>query len=83
MAHHDGNYQADDATLEALRAEDRVAFRYLDNPNGSRGDIAGILSGNRRVLGMMPHPERAVDARHGGTDGVALFSGLMGALALT
>jgi phosphoribosylformylglycinamidine synthase len=83
VAHHDGNYQADDVTLEALRAEDRVAFRYLDNPNGSRGDIAGILSGNRRVLGMMPHPERAVDARHGGTDGVALFSGLMGALALT
>lgn len=83
VAHHDGNYQADDATLESLRAEDRVAFRYLDNPNGSRGDIAGILSGNRRVLGMMPHPERAVDARHGGTDGVALFSGLMGALALT
>ena len=83
VAHHDGNYQADDATLEALRAEDRVAFRYPDNPNGSRGDIAGILSGNRRVLGMMPHPERAVDARHGGTDGVALFSGLMGALALT
>ncbi|MCB1408797.1 MAG: phosphoribosylformylglycinamidine synthase subunit PurQ, partial [Rhodobacteraceae bacterium] len=66
-----------------LQAEDRVAFRYAQNPNGSMGDIAGILSENRRVLGMMPHPERAISAQHGGTDGVALFDGLMGALALT
>ncbi|MCL4674569.1 MAG: phosphoribosylformylglycinamidine synthase subunit PurQ [Pararhodobacter sp.] len=83
VAHHDGNYQTDDQTLARLQAEDRVAFRYEDNPNGSRGDIAGILSDNRRVLGLMPHPERAVSAAHGGTDGVAFFSGLMGALALT
>ncbi|WP_323036706.1 phosphoribosylformylglycinamidine synthase subunit PurQ [Pararhodobacter sp.] len=83
IAHHDGNYQADDETLGLLQGEDRVAFRYLDNPNGSRGDIAGILSHNRRVLGMMPHPERAISPEHGGTDGRALFSGLMGALALT
>jgi phosphoribosylformylglycinamidine synthase subunit PurQ / glutaminase len=76
IAHHDGNYVADAATLRRLDAEDRVAFRYLDNPNGAAADIAGILSENRRVLGMMPHPERAVDPGHGGTDGAALFAGL-------
>ncbi|MCE8536112.1 phosphoribosylformylglycinamidine synthase subunit PurQ [Ruegeria pomeroyi] len=80
IAHHDGNYYADDETLAALRAEDRIAFTYTDNPNGARDDIAGILSANRRVLGMMPHPERAADAGHGGTDGVALFRALAGAL---
>ncbi|MFV0244329.1 MAG: phosphoribosylformylglycinamidine synthase subunit PurQ [Qingshengfaniella sp.] len=80
VAHHDGNYTADGATLDRLEAEDRVAFRYLDNPNGSARDIAGILSDNRRVLGMMPHPERAVDVRHGGGDGTALFAALAGAL---
>ncbi|MBN8293891.1 phosphoribosylformylglycinamidine synthase subunit PurQ [Rhodobacter sp. NTK016B] len=83
IAHHDGNYQADEDTLAALEGEGRVAFRYVVNPNGSRNDIAGILSANRRVLGMMPHPERAVSAQHGGTDGRALFDGVMGALALT
>ncbi|MCA2010673.1 phosphoribosylformylglycinamidine synthase subunit PurQ [Pararhodobacter sp. CCB-MM2] len=83
VAHHDGNYQADAETLAMLDAEDRVAFRYVDNPNGSQNAIAGILSANRRVLGMMPHPERAVSAEHGGTDGQALFAGVMGALALT
>jgi len=76
IAHHDGNYFADDAVLAALEDQDRVAFRYTDNPNGSRNDIAGILSENRRVLGMMPHPERAADAGHGGTDGAALFRAL-------
>lgn len=81
IAHHDGNYFADDATLKALVDEDRIAFTYADNPNGARADIAGILSSNRRVLGMMPHPERAVDAGHGGTDGQALFRGLIGAMA--
>ena len=80
IAHHDGNYYADDETLAALRAEDRIAFTYTDNPNGARDDIAGILSANRRVLGMMPHPERAADSGHGGTDGVALFRALAGAL---
>ncbi|MCE8524041.1 phosphoribosylformylglycinamidine synthase subunit PurQ [Ruegeria pomeroyi] len=80
IAHHDGNYYADDETLAALRAEDRIAFTYTDNPNGARDDIAGILSANRRVLGMMPHPERAADAGHGGTDGAALFRALAGAL---
>ncbi len=76
IAHHDGNYFADDETLARLSGEDRVAFRYVDNPNGSRDDIAGILSENRRVLGMMPHPERAADEGHGGTDGAALFRAL-------
>ncbi|GAB4266344.1 MAG: phosphoribosylformylglycinamidine synthase subunit PurQ [Pararhodobacter sp.] len=80
VAHHDGNYQADDETLARLQGEDRVAFRYVENPNGSRGDIAGILSANRRVLGMMPHPERAIDARHGGTDGQAVFRGILRSL---
>lgn len=80
IAHHDGNYFADDATLARLEGEDRVAFRYLANPNGSSRDIAGILSANRRVLGMMPHPERAADAALGGTDGARLFSGLSGVL---
>ncbi|MFL4471261.1 phosphoribosylformylglycinamidine synthase subunit PurQ [Tateyamaria armeniaca] len=80
IAHHDGNYFADDATMDALRAEDRIAFRYTDNPNGSMGDIAGILSHNRRVLGMMPHPERAADSGHGGTDGQALFRAVAGQL---
>ena len=80
IAHHDGNYYADEATLAALKGEGRIAFTYTDNPNGSRGDIAGILSDNRRVLGMMPHPERAADAGHGGTDGTALFRALTGAL---
>ena len=81
VAHHDGNYQADAETLARLEGEGRVAFRYTDNPNGAAHDIAGVLSENRRVLGLMPHPERAVDAAHGGTDGLALFQGLAGALA--
>ena len=81
IAHHDGNYFADDETLARLRGEDRVAFRYGDNPNGSRDDIAGILSANRRVLGMMPHPERMAEPAHGGTDGAAMFTGLTGVLA--
>ncbi|WP_299206852.1 phosphoribosylformylglycinamidine synthase subunit PurQ [uncultured Tateyamaria sp.] len=80
IAHHDGNYFADDSTLNALEGDDRIAFRYTDNPNGSRHDIAGILSENRRVLGMMPHPERAADSGHGGTDGQALFRAVVGQL---
>lgn len=81
VAHHDGNYTVDDNTLAKLKAEDRIAFTYAKNPNGSVADIAGILSENRRVLGMMPHPERAVDTGHGGTDGQALFRGLLGQFA--
>ena len=80
IAHHDGNYFADAETIARLRGEDRVAFSYAENPNGAQDDIAGILSANRRVLGMMPHPERAADPVHGGTDGAALFRALTGAL---
>ncbi|QJF51054.1 phosphoribosylformylglycinamidine synthase subunit PurQ [Roseobacter ponti] len=81
IAHHDGNYFADDETIAMLQGEDRIAFSYTDNPNGARADIAGILSENRRVLGMMPHPERAADPVHGGTDGQALFRALTSTLA--
>lgn len=80
VAHHDGNYFADDETLDRLEGEGRVAFRYACAANGSRRDIAGILNGAGNVLGMMPHPERAVDAAHGGTDGLALFKSAMTAL---
>ena len=83
IAHHDGNYTIDAAGLATLQGEDRVAFRYHRNPNGAMADIAGILSPNRRVLGMMPHPERVVDAATGGTDGSPLFASLMGGMALT
>ena len=82
IAHHDGNYTIDAEGLARLQGEDRIAFTYVGNPNGSMGDIAGVLSENRRVLGMMPHPERAADPAHGGTDGRALFDSLMGGLAL-
>lgn len=77
IAHHDGNYFADDETLAALEGQNRVTFRYVDNPNGSLHDIAGILSENRRVLGMMPHPERMADPVHGNTEGRALFQSLV------
>ncbi len=82
IAHHDGNFTIDDDGLRALQDQDRIAFTYLSNPNGATADIAGILSPNRRVLGMMPHPERAVEAAQGGADGAALFAGLMGGMAL-
>ena len=80
IAHHDGNYYGDDATISALEDQNRVAFRYKDNPNGSLNDIAGILSENRRVLGMMPHPERMADPVHGNTEGRVLFTSLVGQL---
>ena len=80
IAHGEGCYFADEATLDMLEGEDRVAFTYKDNPNGAARDIAGILSENRRVLGMMPHPERMAEPVHGGTDGAALFAGLVGEL---
>jgi phosphoribosylformylglycinamidine synthase len=82
IAHHDGNYTIDAEGLARLHGEDRIALRYGDNPNGSMGDIAGVLSENRRVLGMMPHPERAVDARVGSTDGAGVFASLLGEMAL-
>jgi len=83
VAHHDGNYFADDATLDRLEAEGRVAFRYAEAVNGSARNIAGVLNEAGNVLGMMPHPERAIEAAHGGSDGRALFEsalkGLVGA----
>ncbi len=80
IAHHDGNYTADADLVARLKAEDRIAFTYMQNPNGAVADIAGILSENRRVLGMMPHPERCIDPAQGGTDGSVLFRSLMTAL---
>jgi phosphoribosylformylglycinamidine synthase len=80
VAHHDGNYTAGDDLLAQLRDEDRIAFTYAEPVNGSAGDIAGVLSENRRVLGMMPHPERAAEDAHGSTDGRQIFAGLVGAL---
>ncbi len=80
LAHHDGNYFADDATLDRLEGEGRVAFRYAETVNGSARNIAGILNDKGNVLGMMPHPERMVEAAHGGTAGRRLFEGLLEAL---
>lgn len=81
IAHHDGNYTASAEELDRLEGEGRVAFRYAQNPNGSDRDIAGITSANGRVLGMMPHPERAMEDAHGSSDGARLFAGLLGAMA--
>ena len=82
VAHHDGNYQADAATLDRLEGEGRVAFRYLDACNGSARGIAGILNEAGNVFGLMPHPERAVEPAHGGTDGRRLFEGLLEAVGV-
>ncbi|MGB0749935.1 MAG: phosphoribosylformylglycinamidine synthase subunit PurQ [Magnetospiraceae bacterium] len=90
VAHHDGNYQIDDAGLERLEGEGQVAFRYCRsmgavdegaNINGSRNNIAGVFNPSRSVLGMMPHPERAISAELGGSDGTAMFTGLVEALS--
>ena len=81
VAHHDGNFQADAATLDRLEGEGRVAFRYRDEVNGSARGIAGILNGAGNVLGMMPHPERALEKAHGNTDGRRLFEGLLESVA--
>ena len=80
VAHQDGNYQIDAEGLAELRDNDRIAFTYAQPINGAIADIAGVLSANRRVLGMMPHPERAADPALGGTDGATLFRGLIGNL---
>jgi phosphoribosylformylglycinamidine synthase len=81
VAHHDGNYQADESTLDRLEGEGRVAFRYLDRVNGSARNIAGILNDAGNVLGLMPHPERAFEPAHGCTDGQRLFEGLLETVA--
>ena len=80
IAHHEGNYVCAEDELKRLRDEDRIAFRYRDNPNGSTDDIAGVLSAGRNVLGLMPHPERAADPATGGTDGIPMFKTLMESL---
>jgi phosphoribosylformylglycinamidine synthase I len=81
VAHHDGNYQADPATLDRLEGDGRVAFRYREEVNGSARGIAGILNDTGNVLGMMPHPERMLEPAHGGTDGRRLFEGLLETVA--
>jgi phosphoribosylformylglycinamidine synthase I len=82
VAHGEGNYVADEETLNQLEGEGRVVFRYAgSNPNGSARDIAGILSEKRNVLGLMPHPERVVDPLLGGTDGRAMFESLIETLS--
>jgi len=82
VAHGEGQYFADERTLDELEAEDRVAFRYVDNPNGSARDIAGILNKQRNVLGMMPHPERACDPLVGSTAGLAILESMLTAKTL-
>jgi phosphoribosylformylglycinamidine synthase I len=77
IAHGEGCYFADDRTLDELEAEDRIAFRYLDNPNGSLRDIAGVLSRERNVMGMMPHPERATELLMGSADGLTIFQSML------
>jgi phosphoribosylformylglycinamidine synthase len=81
VAHHDGNYVADAETLNQLEGEGRVAFRYADAVNGSARNIAGVLNAGGNVLGMMPHPERAIEDAHGNRDGLAMFEGLLAVLA--
>lgn len=80
VAHHDGNYFADEDTLDRLEGEGRVAFRYLDDVNGSQRRIAGVLNAAGNVLGMMPHPERAIEDAHSGSDGRRLFESVLGML---
>jgi len=76
VAHHDGNYFADNETLDRIQGEGQVAFRYVDNPNGSAADIAGVFNETGNVLGLMPHPERLVEMALGGIDGKPMFDGL-------
>jgi len=80
VAHHDGNYFAADDVLDQLEGDGRIAFRYLDNVNGSSRDIAGILNAAGNVLGMMPHPERMIEPMQGGSDGRRIFTGLIDGL---
>jgi phosphoribosylformylglycinamidine synthase len=81
VAHHDGNFFADDATLDRMESEGRVAFRYAEPVNGSARNIAGVLNDAGNVLGMMPHPERMIEAMQGGSDGRRLFEGLIREIA--
>ena len=80
VAHGEGCYTADDHTLDQLEAEDRIVFRYIDNPNGSQRNIAGICNAGRNVLGMMPHPERVTEPLMGSSEGLVVFRSMMSAL---
>ncbi len=80
VSHSEGNYRADEDTIKELKDEQRIAFQYVINPNGSLNNIAGILSKNKKILGMMPHPERATDPIHGKTDGYYILSAILNAL---
>lgn len=80
VAHHDGNYYADAETLDRLEGEGRVVFRYAEPVNGSARDIAGVVNAQGNVLGLMPHPERLIEAEQGGSDGRRMFEGLLAAL---
>ncbi len=82
VAHHDGNYYADAATLDRLEGEDRVAFRYAEPVNGSQRQIAGVLNTAGNVLGMMPHPERMIEAARGGSDGRVVFESVLRAVGV-
>ncbi len=79
VAHHDGNYFADPDTLATIESNEQVAFRYSGgtNPNGSINNIAGVFNAEKNVLGLMPHPENLIEPAHGGTDGRALFEGML------
>jgi len=77
VAHGEGCYIADEKTLDQLQAEDRIALKYVANPNGSLRNIAGVLNQQRNVMGMMPHPERVADSLMGGTDGLAILQSLV------
>ena len=81
IAHGEGCYTADDRTLDQLEADDRVVLRYLDNPNGSMRDIAGILNEQRNVMGLMPHPDRASEPLMGSSDGLVIFHSMMAFVA--
>ncbi len=81
IAHGEGCYTADERTLDLLAGEDRIAFTYVNNPNGSLRNIAGILNEKRNVLGMMPHPERVSDPLMPGTDGLFIFRSILAAFA--
>jgi phosphoribosylformylglycinamidine synthase len=80
VAHGDGNYFASNDAVKEMEDNDQIAFRYRDNPNGSIRDIAGVLNKQRNVLGMMPHPEDAIEPLHGSTDGCVLFESVVKAL---
>ena len=83
VAHHDGNYFVDDATLADMEAKRQIVFRYAQgtNPNGSLSDIAGVINARGNVLGMMPHPENLIEAAHGGKDGRGIFASALDVIA--